>query len=124
MSEMETPWSRARKKRHERQEERIGNMDGGSKQANSGRFWRWKRDAILHDFLIEARTTEAGSYRIEGKEFQAIEKQAIQTPPGLLPGMQIDIGDLQLITIRLSDFQNFLLRLKKLEAQVEQEEEV
>jgi hypothetical protein len=83
---MDTPWTRARKSKSELQEARIGDMEGGKKQNNSGRIWRWKRDGILHNFLIEARTTTDASYRIEKKEFLQIRRQAFQTPPGLLPG--------------------------------------
>lgn len=94
-------------------------MEGGRKQVNSGRLWRWKRDAVLHEFLIEARTTKNRSYRIEKDEFLQIEREAKQTPPGLLPGMQIDIQGLQLITTRLSDFQDREMRMRELEANVE-----
>lgn len=98
-------------------------MEGGRKTVNSGRLWRWKRDNILHNFLIEARTTEAGSYRIDKKEFQNIRKEAFQTPPGLLPGMQIDLGDLHLIVIELQIFQQMNLRLIELETRIEQLED-
>lgn len=118
----ETPWQRARKSRSVRQEERIGKMEGGSKQVNSGRHWRWKRDATLREFLVEARTNEkddVGSYRIKKSEFDAIRKQALQTPPGLLPAMQIDIQNLSLMVIELSAFEDLYARLIDLEAQVE-----
>jgi hypothetical protein len=112
---MQTPWDRARKLRSTSQEQRLGNMEGGSQQPNSGRLWRWKRDGILHEFLIECRDTQSGSYRIEKKEFHDIRKQALGTPPGLLPGMQIDIQDLSLITVETKDFQAMCLRLIELE---------
>lgn len=115
---METPWTRARKTKSELQEQRIGQMEGGKKQNNSGRIWRWKRDNVLHSFLIEARTTTDGSYRIDKKEFLQIRRQAFQTPPGLLPGMQIDIQELQLITIELGPFQDLNVRCMELEALV------
>jgi hypothetical protein len=117
---METPWQRAKgKTKSQRQEERLGNMEGGSKQINSGRFWRSKRDATLHDFLIEARTTDQGSYRISRSEFLDIRYQGRQTPPGLLPAMQIDLGDLHLILIELKAFQDAQLRIVELEALLE-----
>jgi hypothetical protein len=62
------------------------------------------------------------SYRIEKKEFLQIRKQAFQTPPGLLPGMQIDIQDLQLIAIELGAFQDLNVRCMELEALVEKYE--
>jgi hypothetical protein len=94
-------------------------MPGGSKQVNSGRIWRWKRDGILHGFLIEARTTEKKSYRLDKAEFLAIRRQGLQTPPGLLPGMMVDLGDdLSLIVIQTVDFNNLYSELLKLREQV------
>jgi hypothetical protein len=119
---MDTPWTRAKKTRSARQEQRIGEMEGGSQQVNSGRLWRWKRDGILHNFLIEARFTEAESYRIDKKEFLQMRKQAFQTPPGLLAAMQIDIGDLSLIVTELAAFQDRELRLIELEARLNDDE--
>lgn len=120
---METPWNRARKTRHEAQERRLGTMEGGSRQVNSGRLWRWKRDGILHEFLVEARTTEGKGYRITREEFLKIQKDAIQTPPGLLPSMQIDIGDdVSLFVIRLTDFQTIYTRMLDLEARLGEKE--
>jgi hypothetical protein len=122
---MQTPWDQARRKtRSMRQEERLGQMSSGKAQVNSGRHWRWKRDGIVHEFLIEARTTEADSYRIERKEFLDIQKQALQTPPGLLPGMQIDIGSgatgISGMFIRTQDFQDMYVRLIELEELVKE----
>lgn len=116
---LETPWERAKKTKSQKQEERIGKMPGGQRQNNSGRFWRWKRDAKLHGFLIEARTTDKNSYTIEYKDFKALEKNAHQEPPGHLPGMQIDIRDLSLFTLKLVDWQDVQVRLIELEARVE-----
>ena len=110
-----------RKLRSTAQEERLGKMEGGSQQPNSGRLWRWKRDGILWEFLIECRDTQKGSYRIERDEFLDIRKQALATPPGLLPGMQIDIQDLSLITVETKEFQAMCLRLAELEARLEDE---
>jgi hypothetical protein len=119
----ETPWSRARKTRSQQQEERLGTMEGGTKQVNSGRFWRWNRDATLHNFLIEARHTDAGSYRVERAEFLDIRKQALTTPPGLLPAMQIDLGDLHLMVTELSAFQDREMRILELEELLARERE-
>lgn len=117
----DTPWARAKKTKSQRQEERLGEMQGGKKQINSGRFWRSKRDAVLHNFLIEARTTDAGSYRIEKKEFLDIKRQGLQTPPGLLPSMQLDLGELHLMVVELSAFQDMSVRILELEALLERQ---
>lgn len=122
---METPWDRARKTKSQAQEERLGQLPGGKKGNNSGRIWRWKRDGTIRDFLIEARTTDANSYRVEYKEFKDIEREAMQTPPGLRPGMQVDIRDLKLMVVRESDWldqyeENVQLRAR-LESLLEEE---
>ena len=115
---METPWQRARKTKSQLQEERNGRMEGGSKQINSGRTWRSKRDNVLHNFLVESRTTDAGSYRIERDEWKDIRKQSFQTPPGHLPAMQIDLQDVHLMVTELAAFQDREIRLLELEARV------
>lgn len=122
MESFDLPWSRARKRRSQSQEIRNGKLHGGSKQPNSGRIWRFKRDNKLWHFLIESRTNEkpgADTYRISRKEFLQIEKEAFQTPPGLLPGMQVDIQELQLIVIRLTAFQQMQEHIISLEAENE-----
>lgn len=120
---METPWEKARKTRSQLQEERLGERPDGVKGVNSGRFWRWKRDGRLGEFLVECRETTDGSYRIEKKEFLSIEREAVQTPPGLIPMMQIDIQDLSLTTIRTSDFDEIKARMLSLEAALDTREE-
>lgn len=117
---IQTPWNRAKgKTRSQLQEERIAKMPGGEAQVNSGRFWRWKRDAKLHNFLIEARTTEKGSYSIKEEELLTMKKQAAATPPGLLPGMQIDFPRISIIAIELAAFQDLNMRLIELETLLE-----
>jgi hypothetical protein len=120
---METPWQRAKvKTASQRQEERNGRMPFSSKQPNSGRFWRWKRDGIVWNFLVEARTTTAGSYRVDKEEFQKVRREAITTPPGLKPGMQIDLGELQLWVMELPDWEAVYTRLVELESRLGEQE--
>jgi len=94
-------------------------MEGGSRGVNSGRFWRWKRDGTLREFLIEARTTEKGSYTITKKEWNDIRTESFRTPPGLLPGMQIDIQDVKLIVIEVTAFEDLFNELIALRGKVE-----
>jgi len=115
----ETPWQRARKSRSELQERRLGKMEGGQRQVNSGRFWRWKRDGTLREFLVEARTTEKGSYTITKKEWNDIRTEGFRTPPGLLPGMQIDIQEVKLMVIELTAFEDLFTELIALRGKVE-----
>jgi len=119
----ETPWARAKKTKSQKQEERLGKMEGGQPQVNSGRFWRWKRDAKLHNFLIEARTTDAESYTIKKREFLDMRKEALQTPPGLLPAMQVDIQELHLIVCELQAWHDLNMRVIELETILEKHAE-
>lgn len=99
-------------------------MEGGEKGVNSGRTsWRWKRDGKLREFLIEARTTDAGSYSISKKEFLHIKREALKTPPGLLPGMQIDIQELQLLAIEVTAFEDLFAELVALRARLEDDDD-
>lgn len=120
--ELQTPWSRARKRRSKAQEERLSALPGGQTGVNSGRLWRWRRDGRIRNFLVECRTNEkptVRSYRIEYDEFQEIRQDAAKTPPGLLPAMQIDILDLKLMVVDLDVFMEREERLLHLEAQLE-----
>lgn len=116
---METPWTRAKATRSELQEKRLGSKQGGSRQVNSGRFWRFKRDAKNYNFLVEARTTENASYRIEKSEWLDIRKQGFQTPPGLLPAMNLEIQDLRLMVIEEDQFDAIIVELMELQSKVE-----
>src|SRR5262245_24340803 len=63
----DTPWNKARKQRSQEHERRVAGLPEGSQQPNSGRLWRWSRDAVVWNFLVEARTHErpdVNSYRI------------------------------------------------------------
>lgn len=112
---MQTPWQRARHRSSQKQEQRNGEFQGSSRQPNSGRGRFGKRDNRMFDeFLVETRHTDAGSYTIQKKEFQDVEKQAIRNPPGCLPAMQPDIDGLQLWVMRLNDFDEMFRELMTL----------
>lgn len=121
----DTPWRAATaQRRSQRQEEKLGKLPGGRKQLNSGRHWHSKRDVRLGGFLVEARTTEKKTYPIDVTEFRDIERQAIGTPPGQLPAMQIDFdyngSTTQLFVKRLEDELYQQQRIATLEAQLEE----
>lgn len=120
---METPWVRAKKTKSELQERRNAKLPAGSRQVNSGRFWRWKRDNKVWNFLVESRTTESGSYSVNRKEFEQIRQEAITEPPGHKPAMQIDIQELNLWLMELTDWEAVLTHMIELEARVAELEE-
>jgi hypothetical protein len=118
MGTVDTPWSRARGMKYTKQEDDLGKLPGGSKQVNSGRHWRWKRDGKLFQFLVECRTTDKESYRIEKKEFQDLRRQALKEPMGCHPGMQIDIQEVKLWVMDFNEWYTFYIRYLELEALV------
>lgn len=105
---MDTPWKKTDKS--QAQERRLASLPGGRRQVNSGRTWFSKRDVTLRGFLVEARTTQAKSYRLDRDEFICVARDAMQTPPGQLPAMQIDFDTptdrLSLFVIKLEDHMN------------------
>lgn len=113
---METPWHRARHRKSQQQERRLGKLPNSRTQPNSGRGKFLKRDArIFGNFFVEARHTEADSYTIKKKEFHDLTKQAHRQPPGCLPMMEIEMGNLRLWVIRGVDGEQLLERLQLLE---------
>lgn len=124
-----TPWDAAKsvRGRSRRQEERLAKLPGGKKQINSGRSWISKRDVRLGGFLVEARTTEKASYAINRDEFIEIERNAIGTPPGQLPAVQIDFTTpsrtLSLMVVRLDDHVYRSQRILALEGRVKELQE-
>lgn len=122
--EIEIPWDKAKKTKSQKQEERNSKFIGGALQINSGRStWTSKRDNVLgsiYRFLVECRTTDKGSYSIQRKEFYDLKKQALQTPPGMLPMFQIDLQELSLAVIELSDWNEFQARMVDLEEQLKE----
>lgn len=117
---MDTPWDRAKaQQKSQKQEKRIGNLPGGRKQINSGRNWFSKRDVRLGGYLVEARITDAQSYTIKKKEFEQITSEAIQTPPGMLPAMMLEIAGLRLVVTREQDHMFMEQRVGILEGDID-----
>lgn len=118
---METPWTKAVKKRHQKQEERLGKI--GKPQINSGRTtWRSKRDVSLFDlFLVEARDTQADKISISRSEWKSLRREASQSPPGLLPAMQLNIqNDVRILAIDFDDAEEFFMEFQNLQERVKQ----
>lgn len=108
---LDPPWKNKLKSRNQQQEQGLQVTHPAS-----GRLWRWKRDGRFYDWLIEARTTEAGSYTIKRDEWQDIKRQALQTPPGCMPAMNIEIQDVSLIVVERDTFEELFNELVSLAA--------
>ena len=66
----------ANKKSSEKQEQRIADDLGGRRQPASGARWGYRRDVITPEFLIEAKVTDASSFRISDKDLAFLKTQA------------------------------------------------
>lgn len=116
---LKTPWERVREQPYAKQEKRTAKKPGARPQINSGRTWSSLRDVIqdspLGRILIDNKTTEASSYRITREDFMALKRDANRTPPGCLPGLQIDIQDLRLMVIEDGLWDEILNYIRELE---------
>lgn len=118
---MDAPWDRAKKKtRSARQEARLGERKGSKLQVNSGRnLWNSKRDAQLYNLLlVEARNTEGNSITVKESEWKDIRKEAMQTPPGLLPAMHLEFLKVKLLVLDDEDAQEFFNEFELLREKV------
>jgi hypothetical protein len=101
MSEIPTPWERAKISRSVQQERRTSNMPGARSQINSGRIWSSLRDNKLDTFvgmlLIDNKDTESESYRLVREKWLELRRDANRTPPGCHPALQVDIQDVHLM---------------------------
>jgi hypothetical protein len=106
----ELPWDRAKKKtRSQKQEARLGKRRNSKPQINSGRTtWTSKRDVQLYNLLlIEARTTEGNSIKVLESEWKDIRRDAMQTPPGMLPAMHLEFPKTRLLVLDDQDAEEF-----------------
>lgn len=66
------------KQRSDKQENRIAEDLQGKRQPASGSRWGYRRDVITPSFLVEAKTTETTSYRLEDKDLAFLRDQAYE----------------------------------------------
>jgi len=87
--------------RSERQEKGIAKRLGGRQQPRSGAGpWR-KHDVDQGDFLIEAKWTATGSYRLTIQEWELLRRRA--RLEGKLPMYHIEFGNRRLIVLEEDD---------------------
>jgi hypothetical protein len=127
-TEIQTPWKRATQQRYALQETRTAREQGGRQQPNSGRRWFAKRDVVLENpigrLLIDNKETgQNDSYRITGKDFKALKRDANRTPPGCYPGLQIDIRGVHLMVTETVFYDDVKKHIAGLEARIEELQE-
>lgn len=77
-------------------------MVGGRTVPASGAFWSRKGDVRTDDLLIEAKTTEKGSYSIKRETWEKIRREALLD--GRVPVLAISIQNRNLVVLDEEDF--------------------
>lgn len=91
MSNFDPPWRRKTPQVRGRQSERRGaKLDGGRVVAMSG-GGRQKGDYRTARFRVENKETDNASYSLVLEKLHKTEREALLTPPGLLPQTRIVI---------------------------------
>jgi hypothetical protein len=113
----EAPWNSRDEPAYIKQERRR--MPGTVKRPNSGRQWSRKGDRkgireIVKGLLIDNKTTEADSYRIETEKWEQFRRQA-NREMGSQPLWQIDLPRVSLVTMELDTWNSFVIQMIALE---------
>ena len=74
----------------------------GLPTAASGAFWSRKGDVRSEDYLVEAKTTQKGSFTLRKDVWEKIRKEALLD--GRMPVMAVQIQDRNLVVIDEEDF--------------------
>ena len=100
----DTPWNRAKVgRRARRSEEEAAKLEGGRRVSRSG-GGREKGDVRLNGFRLEDKFTDAESYTLTRKTLDKITREALHTPPGLLPQLRITMPGYKLRVLREEDY--------------------
>lgn len=90
------------KTKDRRAEERLAKVSGGQRVSNSGRG-RHKGDVRHNGWLYDHKDTDNDSYSVTKSAFAKITRDAIATPPGVMPALVLNINGLRLVVMRESD---------------------
>lgn len=118
---MQTPWERAKRTQSQSQEESLAKRDPkGRLQMNSGRTsWTSKRDLIIFDFLVEARTTASKSHSINALELEQLTRNAFFHRS--LPAMALQFTEYnqEWLLMRQKDFEQMQASLGLMQDEIE-----
>jgi hypothetical protein len=89
-------------KKWEKQESRLANLIGGTRNAGSGSGWVRKADVRNVDYLIEAKTTENKGYRLTLQELLTLGHQA--DVEGRTPAFCVEIQGHNYVVLREQDW--------------------
>lgn len=128
MGNLKSPWQKAQEQKYAQQEARTGKKPGARQQFNSGRSWRGLRDVLqaspVAHVLIDNKTTEASSFKLEEDKWSKLKRDANRTPPGCVPAFQLDIsgGRLRLMVIEDAHYDDIINYIRVLEGRLERAE--
>src|SRR5690606_38909356 len=88
--------------RSRKQEATVAERYRGSRNVMSGAGWKRKADVRTHDWLIECKTTERKSYRLEDVELEQTRKQALQE--GRRPLFMVELPSRTWVVLDEADF--------------------
>lgn len=114
---MKVPWNSREEPAYLKQERRR--MPGTVKRPNSGRQWSRKGDrkgirSLIKGLLIDNKTTEAESYRIEKVKWEQFRRTASREMASA-PMWQIDMPDLSLVVLEQDTWEAFIIQMIALE---------
>jgi len=89
-------------KRWERQEKRLANLLGGTRNAGSGNGWVRKADVRNIDWLIEAKTTSFKSFTLKLSDLLSLGHHADRE--GRTPAFCIEIQGHNYVVLREQDW--------------------
>ena len=92
---MRKPW--------EKQEKRLAGMIGGTRNAGSGNGWVRKTDVRNREYLVEAKWTEARSYRLRLDDLHANAHHA--DLEGRTPAFCIEMAGENFVVLREQDWE-------------------
>jgi len=93
-------------KRSRKQEDHLAEAYRGRRNVMSGAGWSAKADVRTHDFLIEAKTTRAGSFSLKLKDLMELRRQAIADDR--VPLFIVDISGRSYVVLEDDDFREMV----------------
>jgi hypothetical protein len=123
---VKAPWGQSSKQAYQKQEARISAKPGARAQINSGRTWKSLRDVVeqtpLFHILFDCKGPkvegEETTFKLEPKKWRELRRDANRTPPGCVPGYQLDLApDVRLVVIDEATWDDFnaIVRLRTMQ---------
>ena len=92
------------KKAWQRQESRLADLLGGECNAGSGNGWSRKNDVRSKRYQVEAKLTEAASFRLRLADLQSLASNADRE--GRTPVLAVEIQGRRYVVLREQDWEH------------------